>query len=149
MYRVRRIGVISAANLMAAVSLVITLFFVLLVALVVLPMGSFPMSLDPSNPFSRTNVPSGSIIGFLLIVPLVYAGIGWVMGALGALVYNLAARFIGGLQLDLEHREAQPAPTWTPPPSAAPTPPAATAPPAAPAPPAATPPSPYDPPREG
>ena len=144
MYRVRRIGVISAANVMAAISLVITLTFVLLAALVVLPMGSFPVSLDPANPFDRTRVASGSIIGFLLIVPFVYAAIGWVMGALAALVYNLVARFIGGLQLDLEQREPQPAARWSPPaPATAPPPPPA-APPAGP-----TPPSPYDPPREG
>ena len=142
MYRVRRIGVISAANVTAAISLVITLFFVLLVTLVILPMGSFPVSLDPSNPFDRTRVPSGSVVGFLFIIPLVYAAIGWVMGALGALVYNLVARFIGGLQLDLEHRDPQPAPGWAPPAASAPPPPAA--PPLSPAPP-----SQYDPPREG
>ena len=144
MYRVRRIGVISAANVMAAISLVITLIFVLVVALIVLPMGSFPVSLDPANPFDRTRVPSGSIIGFLFIIPLVYAAIGWVMGALGALVYNLVARFIGGLQLDIEHRDPPPAASWASPgPAGAPPAPPA-APPASP-----TPPSPYDPPREG
>ena len=141
MYRVRRIGVISAANVTAAISLVITLVFVLLVALVILPMGSFPVSLDPANPFNRTQVPSGSIVGFLFIIPLVYAAIGWVMGALGALVYNLVARFTGGLQLDVEHRDPQSAATWAPP---AATPAAPAAPPAS-----AAPPSPYDPPREG
>jgi hypothetical protein len=142
MYRVRRIGVISAANVTAAISLVITLFFVLLVALVVLPMGSFPVSLDPANPFSRNRMGGGSIVGFLLVLPLVYAAIGWAMGALGALVYNLVARFIGGLQLDLEHREPQPAPTWAPPPTEAAPPPAGSA---APSPPNA----PYDSSREG
>ncbi len=141
MYRVRRIGVISAANVTAAISLVITLVFVLLVALVILPMGSFPVSLNPANPFDRTRVPSGSIVGFLLIIPLVYAAIGWVMGALGALVYNLVARFIGGVQLDLEHRDPQTA-AWAVPAASAPPPPAV--PPASP-----TPPGPYDPPREG
>ena len=125
MYRVRRIGVISAANVTAAISLVITLVFVLLVALVILPMGSFPVSLNAANPFDRTRVPSGSVIGFLFIIPLVYAAIGWVMGALAALVYNLVARFIGGLQLDLEQREPQPAASWSPPAATAPPPPAA------------------------
>ena len=142
MYRVRGIGVISAANVTAAIAFVITLVFMLLVALVVLPMGSFPAGVDYPAPFDRMRMPSGSIVGFLFVVPLLYAAIGWIMGALGALVYNLVARVTGGLQLDLEHREPQPAASWTSPPAAAPPPPAA--PPANPAPS-----SPYDPPREG
>jgi hypothetical protein len=135
MYRVRRIGVISAANVAAAVAFVITLVFVLLVALVVLPMGSFPAGVDYPGPFDRMRMPSGSIIGFVVLVPLLYAAIGWVMGALTALVYNLVARFTGGLQLDLEQRMPPPPASWVAPGTSMP--------------PAAPPATPYDPPREG
>ena len=142
MYRVRRIGVISAANVSAAIAFVITLVFVLLAALVVLPMGSFPAGVEYPGPFDRMRMPSGSLIGILVLAPVLYAAVGWVMGALTALVYNLVARFTGGLQLDLQQRIPPPPASWIapagnmPPPEAAP-------------PPAAPQPGRYDPPREG
>lgn len=114
MYRVRRVGVISAANMSAAISFVFTFVIALLVALVFLPMGSLPLPSNVENPFDRASLPTGSLIGLLLVVPLVYAAIGWVAGALAALVYNLVARFIGGLQLTLEQRPPDVPVAWTP-----------------------------------
>ena len=127
MYRVRRVGVISAANMSAAISFVFTFVIALLVALVVLPMSNLPIPTGADGPFDRSNLPTGSVIGLLLLAPLLYAAVGWVAGALAALVYNLAARFIGGLQLTLEGRAPDASTSWTPPanavsPAAAPPP---------------------------
>jgi len=46
---------------------------------------------------------AGMIFGTMAIVmfPILYGVIGGVMGALSALLYNFAARLIGGLDLDL------------------------------------------------
>ena len=114
MYRVRRVGVISAANMSAAISFVFTFVIALLVALVVLPMGNLPIPTGAGGPFDRTTLPTGSVIGLVLVAPLLYAAVGWVAGALGALVYNLVARFIGGLQLTLEGRPPDAPVAWTP-----------------------------------
>jgi hypothetical protein len=119
MYRVRRVGVISAANMSAAISFVFTFVIALLVALVVLPMGNLPVP-GAGGPFDRTSLPTGSVIGLLVLAPLLYAAVGWVAGALAALVYNLAARFIGGLQLTLEGRAPDAPIAWTPPAGAVP-----------------------------
>ena len=119
MTRVRRIGVISLANVVAAIAFVTTLFFVVLILLVVLPAREGVFS-------QYFNVPRNSAVGFFLIVPFIYAAIGWVVGALWALIYNLVARFTGGVQLQLEHREPPvlPPATWSPLPSSnAPQPP--------------------------
>ena len=120
MYRVRRVGVISAANMSAAISFVFTFVVALLVALVVLPMGNLPVPSGAGGPFDRANLPTGSVIGLVLLAPLLYGAVGWVAGALAALVYNLAARFIGGLQLTLESRAPDAPIAWTPPASAVP-----------------------------
>lgn len=40
--------------------------------------------------------------GFALFVPLIYAAMGFVTGALGALIYNLVARWIGGIEVEVE-----------------------------------------------
>jgi hypothetical protein len=42
----------------------------------------------------------------ILLVPIVYGLMGFVMGALSAWVYNLAARWIGGIRLDLRSEGA-------------------------------------------
>lgn len=115
MTRIRRVGVISVANVAAAITFVITAFFVVLFALIVLPMrGNLP------SQFGVPAVTGG--LAILIIAPFIYAAFGWVSGAISALVYNLVASFTGGVQLDLEHRA--PTAAWTPggpmPPTAAP-----------------------------
>jgi hypothetical protein len=39
---------------------------------------------------------------FAILIPLLYAGLGFVVGAVCALIYNLAANWVGGLKLELE-----------------------------------------------
>jgi glycopeptide antibiotics resistance protein len=40
--------------------------------------------------------------GFALFVPVIYAAMGFVFGALGALIYNLIAKWIGGIEVEVE-----------------------------------------------
>jgi hypothetical protein len=62
---------------------------------------------------------AGSIVVGLLImvgVPLFYAVIGFLAGAFGALIYNVAAGFVGGIEIELENvandYATPPAPQW-------------------------------------
>ena len=41
-------------------------------------------------------------VGAIIILPLFYGLLGAIMAALMAALYNLVARFVGGLQMDLE-----------------------------------------------
>jgi hypothetical protein len=44
-------------------------------------------------------------IGFLalaILAPVFYAGMGFLMGAITALIYNLAAKWMGGIEIQLE-----------------------------------------------
>jgi Transmembrane domain of unknown function (DUF3566) len=43
----------------------------------------------------------GMGLGAIVIMPIVYAIIGGIGAALGALIYNLAAGWIGGLEVDI------------------------------------------------
>lgn len=48
--------------------------------------------------------PLGGVLGIVLafVVPIFYGGMGFVMGAAGALLYNLIAGWIGGFEVLLE-----------------------------------------------
>jgi hypothetical protein len=40
--------------------------------------------------------------GFALFAPFLYAAMGFVFGALGALIYNLVAKWLGGIEVEVE-----------------------------------------------
>jgi hypothetical protein len=40
--------------------------------------------------------------GFAVFAPLVYGAMGFIIGALGAVLYNLIARWIGGVEVEVE-----------------------------------------------
>lgn len=44
----------------------------------------------------------GAGIGAILIFPILYGILGAIMLSLGALVYNLASEWVGGLEVDIE-----------------------------------------------
>ncbi|HEX8880014.1 MAG TPA: DUF3566 domain-containing protein [Candidatus Acidoferrum sp.] len=43
----------------------------------------------------------GMGLGAIIVAPIFYGILGGIGGALGALIYNLAARWIGGLEVDI------------------------------------------------
>ena len=55
--------------------------------------------------------PFAGIFGvvFAMLMPVIYGVLGFIMGAIGALLYNLFARWVGGFELELEVRPATPA----------------------------------------
>ena len=42
-------------------------------------------------------------LGFMIAVPIVYGLIGFVFGAIGALIYNLFAGMVGGIEIEVEN----------------------------------------------
>jgi hypothetical protein len=49
-------------------------------------------------------------------LPILYGVMGFIFGAIGAAIYNVASRTIGGLEMELDNAEityaAPPAPSW-------------------------------------
>lgn len=43
-------------------------------------------------------------VGAVIILPIVYGGLGAIFGAIGALIYNVLAGIVGGFSIDLEAR---------------------------------------------
>lgn len=50
------------------------------------------------------------VAGAVLLMPLFYGLMGLVIGAITAFIYNLVARLVGGLRIDVEPEPSAPAP---------------------------------------
>lgn len=117
--QLKRIDPISAGKVLGGFYAALTLLFVP----VVLLMGLFA-TLAGSASFTMTSssgdfgagpmlpgmgIFAGMGLFFALMIPVVYGVMGFVFGALMALVYNLICRWLGGLVLDFEPRDTAPA----------------------------------------
>ena len=96
--RLTSITPVLAGKLLGALHGAMALLFVpffLLFALV----GSF-------LPKSANSPPAAAMLGIgfglAILMPLFYAATGFVMGLLGAFIYNLIAKWIGGIEFEVE-----------------------------------------------
>jgi hypothetical protein len=46
--------------------------------------------------------------GFALFAPVMYAVMGFVFGVIGAAIYNLVAKWVGGVEVEIEQLESPP-----------------------------------------
>lgn len=100
---VRRLDVLSVAKLQAAIMLVIGLIFGAFGALfgAVGFLGFMASGDNAANAGAAAGGFVGIVVGIALIT-LLYAVIGFIGGALGALVYNTAAGMFGGIRMVLD-----------------------------------------------
>ncbi len=138
MYRIRRFGVMKTAT-------VVAIMYMVVVGVFVAPFALLGLLLAPSQGGGGT---AAGIVAIGLLAIFGYGLAGWVFTAVAVAVYNLAARWVGGIEVEIEHVVLPtPPPDWmltstgpspapaTPPPSAAPppsTPPPSTPPPSTP-----------------
>jgi hypothetical protein len=96
MHIIKSVGVLSVAKILglvyACMGLIFAPFFLLISTL-----GSL---------VGQNKTPFGGIFGiaFALFMPIFYGLIGFIFGAIGALLYNLFAKLVGGFELELELR---------------------------------------------
>ncbi len=102
--RIKKLGILSVAKMYAVIMLVISL-------LISVPYGLFIIV------FSLTGASSiggqgglalgggGVVFGLLFMIglPIFYGALGFVFGALGALLYNIFAGFVGGIEIEVEN----------------------------------------------
>jgi isoaspartyl peptidase/L-asparaginase-like protein (Ntn-hydrolase superfamily) len=91
--RIRHIGVAQLAKMLGALYLALGLIF-----------GAGFWAVSSMVPRSSTG--SGAFFGMgaasLIVVPIIYAVIGVVFGAITAALYNVIAGSVGGVEIDLE-----------------------------------------------
>jgi hypothetical protein len=96
MHMVKSVGVLSVAKILGLIYGCMGLIFAPFFLLVGL-LGSVA---------SQHNSPLAGIfgVGFAVLMPVLYGAMGFIAGAIGALLYNLFAKWVGGFELELEPR---------------------------------------------
>jgi hypothetical protein len=102
MHTIKSVGVFSVAKIMGCVYACIALIFIpfFLFAALMGAMGAMAGAGNHSNPLAALGVIG--IVLLALFIPIFYGLMGFIFGALGALIYNLMAKWVGGIQLELQ-----------------------------------------------
>lgn len=111
---IRRFNVFSVAKIQGFLGFVIGLLIGVVYGLVFMIFGAAISSLAPQSDSQAMGGVGAIVIGLIIMiaVPVFYGILGFIGGAIGALVYNLAAGVVGGLKFELEGV----APAYAPPP---------------------------------
>src|ERR1043166_5776056 len=99
----RRFGVISVAKMYALLMFLFGLIFGVIYGLILIVFGAAISTLTPGRDGAAGGV--GTVvmgIAMMIGLPLFYGVLGFISGAIGALIYNAVAGIIGGIRFELE-----------------------------------------------
>ncbi len=113
---IKRVGVLSVAKIQAAIMAVFGLIIGVIYGLFFMVFGAALMSQTSGGGASAV------VVGLLMMIgiPIMYGAIGFVAGAIAALIYNVAAGFAGGIEMEVESSTLAysapppPPPQWAP-----------------------------------
>ena len=91
---VKRIDVLSAGTMLGAIYVLIGLIVGGIMSLAALAGAA------AGGNGAAMGVITG--VGALIFIPVFYGVLGFIAGAIGAVIYNLVASFVGGIRIDLE-----------------------------------------------
>jgi hypothetical protein len=92
--KIKRIAPVQLGKMLALLYGIMGLIFV--------PIILIMSAVSSQMPAEQRGGMMGVGVGFALAAPFMYAAMGFVVGALGALVYNLVAKWIGGIEVEVE-----------------------------------------------
>lgn len=95
---IKSVGVFSVAKIQGVIAAVFGLIIGVIYGLIIMLFGAAMMTQ------SRGAGGGSIIIGLLAMigVPIFYGVIGFIGGAIGALIYNVAAGVVGGIEMEVE-----------------------------------------------
>jgi hypothetical protein len=105
--KLKRIAPVQAGKMIGALYALFSLIFVPFI-LLFMTIGSMAARSQggnvPALPFMF-----GMGVGFVVFIPVIYGVLGFIFGALAALIYNLLAKPLGGFALEFESDQVPPA----------------------------------------
>lgn len=104
--KLKRIAPLQAGKMLAALYGLLSLIFVPFM-LVFMALGSFAARSQGGANAPTVPLMFGMGLGFMIMLPLMYTAIGFLGGVVGAFVYNLLSKWIGGFEVEFE-QEAPP-----------------------------------------
>jgi Transmembrane domain of unknown function (DUF3566) len=116
MYRITRFNVIKTSNVVAVI-------YMLIVAIFVIPFLILGFLVGATGSAQAQQFLGGGLI-FGVVVILAYWLLGWIFTVIACLIYNLAARWVGGVEVHVEPvAPPPPPPSWMAPTAPPPAPP--------------------------
>jgi hypothetical protein len=103
---VKRVGVFSLAKIQSVVMAAVGLVIGVPLGLIMMIFGAAIMAAGGSDGRAGGGVGIGIGLFYMIGLPIMYGVLGFVTGAISALVYNVASGFLGGLELELENADA-------------------------------------------
>ena len=94
---INRVGPLSVAKLAGMLYAIVGLIFGAIISLIALAGGMAADSDEPGAALVGAIFGAGAVI----VLPILYGGMGFVMTLLMAGLYNVTARIIGGVQIDV------------------------------------------------
>jgi hypothetical protein len=114
--QIKRVGVFSLAKMYAVTMAAFGVIIGVIYGLIFMVVGGAMMAGGGRD--AGTAGASSLVVGLIMMVaiPVFYGVIGFIAGALGGVIYNVASGFVGGIELELENLDggysAPPSPQW-------------------------------------
>jgi hypothetical protein len=102
--RIKKLGVLSVAKMQGVMGLVIGLIIGIIYGLIIIAYSLLGASMLNGNS-SLAVGGGGVVIGIVAMIgiPIIYGIVGFIGGAIGALLYNLFAGLVGGVEIEVEN----------------------------------------------
>jgi len=101
--RIKKLGVLSVAKMQGVMGLVIGLIIGVIYGLIIIAYSLLGASILKGNS-SLAVGGGGVVVGIIamIAIPIIYGIIGFIGGAIGAILYNLFAGMVGGVEIEVE-----------------------------------------------
>ncbi len=98
---IKRVAPLSAAKIAGTLYLILGFIIGAFVSLFALIGAAFSSSIEPHNPTAFAG--SAQIgVGSIVIFPILYGAIGFIGSLIAAALYNVLARAVGGIRIEVE-----------------------------------------------
>lgn len=105
--KIRKIGIFSLAKIYAVMMLVISLLIAIPYGLIIIVISLIGgIGTGSQDGLSGLAVGGGGVVMGIIVmimIPVVYAIMGFIAGALCALIYNIFAGIVGGVEIEVEN----------------------------------------------